>query len=361
MRRLILFILVNGLLGSVPSLAANHGVILQYHHVADDTPPSTSISPAVFKRQMQFLQSNGFTVWPLDRLVGRLQQGKAVPDGVVAITFDDAYEDIHSQAAPVLKRLGFPFTVFVSTLFVQNRQHGYMTWDQLKSLQKQGALLANHTHSHPHLLRREAGETDAAWQQRVRTEIDSAETLIKSNTGADVRYLAYPYGEADEPLMALVKSWGYVGFGQQSGALDKAGLESGSAPRFPFNTTYSDMTDFQYKASSLPLPIMEETAASMVANAGDRPLLSLRLPEAFTTIHCYASGQGRIPVVPEADGWFRVQAPKALGAGRSRYNCTAPVSAEERKALTLPLQPRFYWYSHMWIRREKDGSWYPEP
>ena len=361
MRRLILFILVNGLLGAVPSLAASHGVILQYHHVADNTPPSTSVSPTLFLKHLQFLKDHGFTVWPLSKLVGQLQAGKPVPDGVVVITFDDAYEDIATNAAPVLKRFGYPFTVFVATLFVHNRQHGYMTWEQIRALQKQGAEIANHTHSHPHLLRLNPGETEIQWQARVKNEIETAEAQIKQNTRDDFRYLAWPYGETDARLIALVKSWGYIGFGQESGAVNKAELDSGSAPRYPFNTTYHDMTDFQYKASSLPLPVEGIKAAPTVAKVGDKPVLELRLPSAFKTLHCYASGQGRIEAEVEKDGWFKVLAPKAMPVGRSRYNCTEPVGKTELKNLTLKLAPRFYWYSHMWIRKQADDSWYPEP
>ncbi len=37
-----------------------------------------------------------------------------------------------------------------------------------------------------------------------------------------------------------------------------------------------------------------------------------------------------------------------LNAGRNRSNCTLPVGN----------QGDFGWYSHNWIRRESDGSWY---
>src|SRR5690606_28009254 len=132
MLRIILFIVVNGLSGAVQALAASHGVILQYHHVATDTPAITSVTPALFRQQMAFLRDNGFVVWPLPRpvepqprqgpdhkaivwplprLVEHLQADKAVPDGVVVITFDDAYRNIHDNAAPILREFGFPFTV----------------------------------------------------------------------------------------------------------------------------------------------------------------------------------------------------------------------------------------------------------
>src|SRR5690606_483358 len=147
---------------------------------ATDTPPITSVTPALFRQQMTFLRDNGFAVWPLPRLVEHLQADKAVPDGVVVITFDDAYRNIHDNAAPILREFGFPFTVFVSTEFVANRQRGYMTWDDLNALRKQGGTLANHTHRHPHLLRRLEGESEAVWKVRIQSEITTAEQLLRS-------------------------------------------------------------------------------------------------------------------------------------------------------------------------------------
>lgn len=358
MLRIILFIVVNGLSGAVQALAASHGVILQYHHVDTDTPAITSVSPALFRQQMTFLQDNGFVVWPLSRLVEHLLADKSVPDGVVAITFDDAYRSIHDNAAPILREFGFPFTVFVSTEFVANRQRGYMTWDDLKVLRRQGAILANHTHRHPHLLRRMEGESESAWQARIQSEITMAEQLLQAHVGDHPRYLAYPYGEADESVIALVQQMGYIGFGQQSGAVNKAALLSGMAPRFPFNMHYADMTEFQHKASSVPLPVLQLESSPMLWETAGVPVLRLQLAKLVQRLHCYASGQGAIKVTPQDDNWFEVRANEPIPVGRSRYNCTAPMSAG---ASDLALTPRFYWFSYQWIRKRDDGSWYPEP
>lgn len=359
MLKITLFIVVNVLLGAVQALAADHAVILQYHHVAERTPPATSVSPALFEQQMQFLKDNGFSVWPLSRLVRELEAGRPVPDGVVVITFDDAYDNILTTAAPILQRLGFPFTMFVATSFVDHQQRGYMSWAQLQTLKTLGGELANHTHTHPHMLRRRQGENRDQWLARLRDEIQAAQQRLLLQTGDFPRLFAYPYGEADEEVIALVKSLGYTAFGQQSGAVDRRALAGGMAPRFPFNVHYADMTEFQHKASSVPLPIQKQEADAMLWQKAGRPVLSLTLAPEVKQLSCFASGQGAIPVQREADNRFVVQAPAAIPVGRSRYNCTAPVAAAA--GLSLDLKPRFYWYSHQWIRKRDDGSWYSEP
>lgn len=359
MLRIILFIVVNGLSGAVQALAAGHGVILQYHHVSERTPPSTSVSPALFERQMRFLKDNGFTLWPLSRLVEQLQADKPVPDGVVVITFDDAYDNIRTTAAPILQKLDFPFTVFVATSFVDKGQRGYLSWSQLRELKPMGGELANHTHTHLHMLRRLNGEDRAQWLTRLQDEIDTADRLLQKETGAYPRYFAYPYGEADDDIIALVKKLGYTAFGQQSGAVNKDALASGFAPRFPFNSHYADMTEFQHKASSLPLPIRQLESDPMLWTKAGKPRLTLTVDDRIQRLSCFASGQGAIAVTKEEGNRFVVQAPGNISVGRSRYNCTAPVDTKA-EGLSLPLQPRFYWYTHQWIRTRDDGSWYPE-
>lgn len=353
-----LLCLVNGLLIAVYARAesvpngAHHGVILQYHHISTRTPASTSLAPEVFRQHLDILKSEGYRVIALPELVRALQEGVALPDRSVVITFDDAYDDIAKAAAPMLAEYGFPFTLFVSTDFVDRRQSGYMSWDQIRELKARGATIANHTRSHLHLLRRPPGLTDQLWQAQLRDELDGAEQRIKEETGSELRYFAYPYGEADEATIALIQSWGYLGFGQQSGAVDQRLLRSGMAPRYPFNQMYQDLADFRIKASSLPLPLRQEIAPGTVFEEATIPELRLQLEPHSGQLNCFASGQGAIRIEKEAGQVYRIKANHPIGVGRSRYNCTLPVAGQ---------QGRYHWYSRMWIRKQDDGGWYPEP
>src|SRR5690606_39010930 len=145
---------------------AQAAVILQYHHVSDDMPASTSTSPALFKQHLQYLADNDFVVKSLPDVITALKAGKDLPDKTVAITFDDSYRSVYDVAFPLLQEYQFPFTVFINTALVGSNPRDFMGWEEIKAMSDAGVVIANHTHTHPHLVRLEAGETRDQWHER---------------------------------------------------------------------------------------------------------------------------------------------------------------------------------------------------
>src|SRR5690554_6318871 len=140
------------LAGIAAPAQAQHAVITIYHHVAEDTPRSTSLTADELRIQMEYLRDHEFEVWPLDRLITTLQQREPMPERVAALTFDDAYSSIYETAFPMLQDFGFPFTLFVSTQPVNDNQQGYITWDQIRDMSDAGVIIANHMVHHSHMV-----------------------------------------------------------------------------------------------------------------------------------------------------------------------------------------------------------------
>jgi peptidoglycan/xylan/chitin deacetylase (PgdA/CDA1 family) len=96
------------------------GLVLRYHAITDGAEPVPYAAPdiclpvAAFRLQMAFL-GRAYRVVPLDVLVDAVSAGRRLPPRAVAITFDDGYADNHRLAAPVLRALGLPATVYVAT------------------------------------------------------------------------------------------------------------------------------------------------------------------------------------------------------------------------------------------------------
>ena len=66
-----------------------------------------------FKRQMAWLRLRRYNVILLEELVACLREHRLLPAKSVVVTFDDGYFDNAELALPVLRRFGFPATVFL--------------------------------------------------------------------------------------------------------------------------------------------------------------------------------------------------------------------------------------------------------
>ncbi len=322
----------------------NHAVVLLYHHVAVDTPASTSLSPALFAAQLEYLAGGGHQVRALPAIVDSLRQGRRLPDLTVGLSFDDGYESVYTEAFPRLKARGWPFTVFVCPEAIDHRRGPVLGWDQLREMAAAGATIANHGLRHDHLQWRRDGESDKAWAERVRAELLTAQARIVEEIGTAPPLLAYPYGEYDPLLQELVAELGWTAFGQQSGALGET-ADFTLLPRFPMAGPYGALAGFGDKVRSLPLPVVALSPASpLIAQSAARPVLRVTLDPAAGKdwqLQAFASGQGDAEIIwiDRVAGVFEVRAYKPLQPGRSRYNITASHGESGR----------YHWFSQTWI------------
>ncbi len=352
-----LALLLFGLLLAPRLQAADHAAILLYHHVSDDTPASTSVTPETFRRHLDFLDSGGFTVLPLGRILESLASGTPLPDKTVAITFDDAYRSVLDNAAPLLKQRGWPFTVFVTTQAIEDGYHDYLSWDDLRKLIAEGAEIGNHSYSHAHLVRQLEGESSQQWHRRVEEDIRLAQRQLKEHLGITATLFSYPFGEYTAELQKIVGALGFYGIAQQSGAVGP-GFDRLAVPRFPMATHYADMERFSVGVNARPLPVSDVSAGPRVQTAGETAQYRFAFdvtPGDFrlAALACYTSAGERLALTRQNDpGHTRIslQLPE-WGAGRRKINCTAP-SAKERGV--------FFWYSQLWLVKQADGKWYEE-
>lgn len=329
--------------GQTPlSLAAESGVIALYHHVDTNTPPSTSISPEDFRSHLEYLRDNNYQVMALDTMIDHLQSQTPLPERAVAITFDDGYSSIYETAFPMLQQFDMPFTLFLSTDPINQRQNNYMTWDQVRELSDAGAVIANHMVYHPYMLERQGQETDAQWLARQREELLIAEATIKAETGQNHRFLAYPYGEFNAELKTMLAEEGFIGFAQNSGA---AGFQSDfrALPRYPLASFYANLDTARTKFASLAFNVeLLEPLTPVTNTRSPGALLQFNQGEYnLDQIGCFADGKPlTLDWIDQSAGLLRLTAEEEYGGRRWRYICTAP----------LPGSGRYFWYSLQWIK-----------
>jgi peptidoglycan/xylan/chitin deacetylase (PgdA/CDA1 family) len=102
-------------------LDGSRAVILMYHRVLPseeaerlNVDPSMLVTPATFRKNLDWL-ADSFQVLSLDEIVSRLSDGRSLPRGACAITFDDGWRDNYEHALPELERRQLPATVFLVT------------------------------------------------------------------------------------------------------------------------------------------------------------------------------------------------------------------------------------------------------
>ncbi|MDO6620969.1 MULTISPECIES: polysaccharide deacetylase family protein [unclassified Shewanella] len=332
------------------SLNANAVVILQYHHVSETTPASTSVTPAQFEEQMQYLAENEFTIIPLTQAVNALKNNTPLADKSIVITFDDGYDSIGMAAAPILAKYDFPYTVFVSVEPIEKGYRGMMSWDDIKTLTEKGATIANHSWAHEHLNRKLDGESKQQWLDRIEANLLATEAEINKHTGQSVKMLAYPYGEYNSDVEDILKKHAFIGLGQQSGAAGKYSILT-ALPRFPVAGPYADLDSLKVKFTSLNMPVVKQNITDPQLSQGQwRPELTVELDTTDIYPHqvmCFVQGQGAKKPTWVSETEFNIQASANLPAGRSRYNCTAPSKTKSG----------YYWFSQAWLRPNNDGSW----
>lgn len=184
--------------------------IIAYHGLgecpASEDPYNLFVSPAAFRRQMEFLARRRRVV-PLEAaLSGQLPRGRPA----VAITFDDGYRSVLTEAAPVLGQLGLPATVFVPTAYLGGRSEWLppsrcpleiMSPEELREAERSGIAVESHGHEHIAFSRASGAEAEAD----LRASIERLSEILDRRP----RYLAYPFGPSSEEARRAAKEIGF--------------------------------------------------------------------------------------------------------------------------------------------------------
>ena len=93
-------------------------------------------------------------------------------------------------------------TIFIVTGFVSKRR-GYLTWDQLREMEKNGIMAQSHTVTHAPL--------PELSDERIREELVESKRQAETELGHPVEFIAYPTGAHDLHIVGIAKEAGYKG------------------------------------------------------------------------------------------------------------------------------------------------------
>jgi peptidoglycan/xylan/chitin deacetylase (PgdA/CDA1 family) len=199
------------------SKATNGGFILTYHKIdpgpSDNGQEAYTVSPDLFRAQMQWLGKNGFRVISLVDLLHGLSGGKALQKRSAVITFDDGYLNNAVYSFPVLAEMGYPATVFIVAESVGgvnswDTREGFeeaalMGWEDLGRAQAQGISVGCHGLTHQRL--------SSLDRQGIRKELRRSREILEDTLGKPVEVLCYPYGAYNADVIEELQSAGFRG------------------------------------------------------------------------------------------------------------------------------------------------------
>ena len=307
--------------------------VLMYHRFGESRYPSTNISIEQFEAHLAHLAAGNYTVLKLDDIIVRLRAGELLPDRTVAITIDDAYLSVYTEAWPRLTEAGFPFTLFVASSPIDRELSGYMSWEQIRELQSSGVTIGSQTHTHPHMHRLS--------DEEVRAEISTSNGRFIEELGLRPELFAYPYGEYSQFVIDAVKDAGFrAAFGQNSGIMHSAD-DQFQLPRFAFNEAYGTIDRLKLAVDGLPLKVHDLTPEDMVLTTNP-PLYGFTVSEEMSPVsqlRCFSNNHGKLDVTMLGMR-AEIRAPGPLTEPRARINCTMPA-----------VDGRWRWFGRQFLTR----------
>ena len=184
-------------------ISPRYAVPILTYHSFDYGKGLLSVAPENFERQMRYLKDKGFNVIPLDELVAGIKNRRRFTHNTVVITIDDGYKNNFIYAFPILKKYGFPATIFLVTNRI-GTDAGFLSWDEVKEMSKHNISFGGHTKNHVYLP--SLDKKDVLWD-----EISGCKKAIEEHVGTPVDYFCYPLGGFTEEAKRLVKKAGFKG------------------------------------------------------------------------------------------------------------------------------------------------------
>jgi peptidoglycan/xylan/chitin deacetylase (PgdA/CDA1 family) len=201
-------------------------IILCYHRLVDKVRyPGTEITTADFEAQMKQLKDAGITVISMQDLLAWKRGEKNIPPRCAVITFDDGWKSQYEVAWPIMKKFGYPFTMFIYTEGVRGGSLGggeAITWEQLADMRDNGVDIQAHSATHQDLReghsimlaalggkRTRTKLTGPEYQKWVQNEVVGSKELLEQRLGIKVNCFAVPYGNYNEHVKELARNAGY--------------------------------------------------------------------------------------------------------------------------------------------------------
>jgi peptidoglycan/xylan/chitin deacetylase (PgdA/CDA1 family) len=153
---------------------------------------SYAVSPEAFETQLDALEASRGSV------VG-YRELESSPRFPVLITFDDGNATDHDIALPALRRRGYAALFFVTPAWIGTP--GFMTWDQVRDLERHGMTVGAHGFDHTPL--------SSLSGDALRRHLAEARGAFEANLGRCPDTLSLPGGFGSRTVVAAAQAAGF--------------------------------------------------------------------------------------------------------------------------------------------------------
>ncbi len=202
--------------------------IIMYHSILAN--PSRQgdyvITPDQFERDLQYLQTNGYTTVVMADLIAYVKEGVPLPDKAVVLTFDDGYYNNYHYAHPLLEQYGMKAVISPIAVWSEyytahpdecNRDnYSQLTWEQLREMAQSGVWeIQNHSYDLHHAdgsqkgAAKRKGETDEGYRLRLKNDLATAQGLLREQVGVTPTTFAYPFGAISDTSQEVLEEMGF--------------------------------------------------------------------------------------------------------------------------------------------------------
>ncbi len=168
------------------------------------------IRPSKFREQMQAIKDLGLNVITLEDFILWKQGNKQIPDKSILITIDDGWKSVYTDAYPILKEFGYPFTVYLYTNYI-DRGGSSMTSEMIKEMMQHGCTIGSHSVSHPmpSIVRKNQRLGEVAYRTFIDTEFGQSKKTLESKFKQKIITYVYPGGLHTPEMFQSAAKFGY--------------------------------------------------------------------------------------------------------------------------------------------------------
>jgi peptidoglycan/xylan/chitin deacetylase (PgdA/CDA1 family) len=231
--------------------------VLGYHDFSKTLKETEMrINTDKFRKQMSTLKEQGLTVISMADFAAWKRGEKSIPVRSVLITLDDGWNSIYTDAYPILKEFGYPFTIFLYTKYV-DVQGRSLTLPMVREMQKNGASIGSHSVSHhyPSTVKSQQRKGPKNYTEYLNREMGQSKEFLEKNFNQKVTAYCYPGGFHTDEMFVAGKKLGYEKMFTVLPGKIKRSSDNNTLPRYIILGTYDKIftlaTEFRDSSAAL--------------------------------------------------------------------------------------------------------------